>query len=233
MNTLIQNGPFLSDEACDGIASTALNLPIAEGKRPLIGHPYYVYNPCKTPRDPQEVQAHNHLMRSAFSVLIDKTVDYFQGLLGEEVYVDDRISLPGFHRFNVHPHHTWRRSFHVDTEKTYIAQEFPDLGVDLEVPQTTFTVLLNSHPEVSAGLSYFERPSAVTAKIFIARASGIEIDEALSSHANLHLYGKGEINVHREIIHSIYCKNESDQFFARLTFQGNLAHTQKGWLLFW
>jgi hypothetical protein len=195
----------------------------------FIGYPYYVNMMNKIPRDPTKVKAFNDVMKLHFSDVLKKLISFFETELGETVYIDERISYPGFHLIKIPAMGESMINFHQDTEYLDIGRDFPDLMIDPKKPGPSFTILLSQEPDLNAGLLYLEGPGFTHEKLVggAGRSQGLR---ALSSYFP---YTPGMINIHSELAHSVFAQNISKDVLLRVSLQGHLIKTIRGYLLFW
>ena len=99
-------------------------------------------------------------------------------------------------------------------------------------PGPSFTVYLSNDPELEAGLLYLDGPGFNHERL-INPQNKHERNTKLKLFSHYHPYKTGNIYIHQEVAHSIFAKNYSDFTKFRLSLQGHLTKTKRGYLLFW
>lgn len=193
-----------------------------------IGCPFYITNLSGKVRNSQTIAQHTDLMHVHFNDLLQKTISFFEDQLQKTVYIDPRVSIPGFHLIPCWPGLLEVKNYHFDIDYQQIAQNLPDLGIRSPLHKT-FTLLISDHENLSAGLNYI----VPTPQIDSESIKDIPFKK-LQLIAKRHLYESGKLNIlHGPIAHNIYSFNKDNKPLMRVTYQGNLVETSKGFLLYW
>lgn len=174
------------------------------------------------------ISAHNEMMRNVFPDLLEKLKKYFGAVVGEPCYFADDFSYPGFHIFGIGPHSVRPLWFHYDDVRAILEKDYPQFGVTEKSKQLTFTALLDSPPGLTAGLLYFQDEKLGNKVI----KSGASRNAELEKFATFHGYALGEMNYYERPVHSVYGRNDSDVYLERVTLQGHLVQTNRGFLFF-
>lgn len=228
---MIHSQTFLSSEECRDIKHTLLKQgSFTDNPSSIlrIGHPFYFYH--HESRSQEEVQRHNSFMVANFSGLLERTKSFFGSILEGEVFYLDQISFPGFHLINLLPGVPFPYNFHQDGEWIYLKEQFTDM--EFLGNQTSFTVLLDAPSNLKLGLHFFDPADPLLKKVEMSKNKK-ETLSLLSGFSNFLEYKLGDIYFHKEVFHSIGGENESSSPALRITYQGSLVKTSKGWLIFW
>lgn len=194
----------------------------------ILGYPFYINSLKKSKRDPLSVTEHNTFMERNFPDILERIINYLEAKLGQKIFLDKRISYPGFHLIDVTPLSTTMINYHSDNESLNIKDTFPDLGI-LDQSEYSFTVLLDNPAGLTSGLSYLE------GEVSIEKFKRISSNNSgkLFNISSFKKYELGDLILHQNLVHSLWGKNSSSKLLTRITFQGHLTQTKNGLLLFW
>ena len=231
--SLVKSDLLLSVQECKSILELVFlnrNMFIKKSQQyRFLGLPLdYAYSYSKY--DETLVFKHNAFMKSELSFLLFKVTEYFEKLLGKKVISHKSLSLPGFNIFDIKAKSSQSTFFHFDYHNIEILKICPELSINKNTPMLSFTVLLSDLCHAHTGLSYFEKNNPVGKKIMGYSQSDQGYFVPFSS---IHLYKQGYINIHQDILHSVYTKNENQEDIVRVTLQGHVFNTEEGALIFW
>lgn len=228
---MIQSFPFLDASAsrstCERVLLNQSRFYRHDPQCQILGRPFYALKD----RDPKKIEDHNSFMRNEFPLLLERTLDFFKHHLQEEVICHDSLSYPGFHIIQVPPRSMTMINFHKDEEHKILKEKHPELRL-VDSPQLVFTIWLNEENGLKSGLYYFEKENKITTMLSQKRGD-FEAHQLFKDMAKLHIYRPHELNLHSGHVHSLYGENSTDKELLRITYQGNLVKTSRGWILFW
>jgi hypothetical protein len=172
-------------------------------------------------------RALNPILKETFADIYERVRLYFCGLLQDEAYYDEAYSYPGFHLFKFEGNEIAQDNpserAHFDYQ---FAQIFPDFAKSLTMP-ITFTLPIQDpssgsslemwdlRPEGHAEIDYEHIPFARTHP---SKNLPYTVGR-IFSHDGLNLHAMGRIPI--------------GTVGRRMTLQGHVFKTEKGWLLYW
>jgi hypothetical protein len=194
----------------------------------VAGYPFYIN---KEVYEENEIKhKYNEVFKNIFKDEFAIITQAFEQYLGENVYTHPDLALPGFHRIIGKPYSKSLVNFHFDDFKQFSHGLYPELGV-CNSTQYNFTIQLTNNVKGSSGLSFIS--DKLSKKLNVIGAKKTEVTNLDSNLINKVLYERGSINVHKDLMHSIFFENNSPNEEQRITLQGVLMQTEKGYLIFW
>jgi hypothetical protein len=222
---MIESFKFFSNDQCDKILD---KLDRIDDFFSFAGWPFYIHKEVYT--DNEKKYKYNNIFKKVFKDEMDLLVNRFEEYLGENVYTHPELGLPGFHKMIGRPGLKSLVNFHFDDFKQFQKGLYPELGV-LNSTQYNFTIQLTDNGINSSGLCYFE--DKLSKKLNILRAQKTEVAHLDPSLIKKSIYQRGSVNIHKDLMHSIFFENNSSEEQVRITLQGVLMKTSKGYLIFW
>lgn len=232
--SLITSHPLLNVSQAEHIVATLgqfeTRFKKASNEISFLGDPYYVHFLSSTQKSEDVIKQHNEFMLKEFSWLIDLVKGFFKDYYGKDVFFDETISLPGFHKVACAPGVTENANFHFDLDYQKIAHRYPELRLKASPRCHPFTVLLTKSDALQTGLRFIKPELNVTQER-IAQIGNQKL-KSLSSSIS---YNCGRVYVHESMVaHDIYAENLSNDVIQRITLQGNVIETGDGrLLLYW
>jgi hypothetical protein len=194
----------------------------------VAGYPFYinkkVYEENEIKHKYNEV--FNNIFKDEFAVM----TKVFEEYLGANVYTHPDLAMPGFHKVIGESYSKSLVNFHFDDFKQFSHGLYPELGFTNST-QYNFTIQLTNNVKGSSGLSFYS--VKLSKKLNIISATKTEVANLDSGLINNVHYERGSINVHKNLMHSIFFENNSPSEAQRITLQGVLKQTEKGYLIFW
>jgi len=194
----------------------------------VAGWPFYIHKEIYT--ENEKKFKYNKIFNNVFKEELKILINRFEEYLGEKVYTDSQLGLPGFHKTIGKPGLKSLVNFHFDDFKQFQKGLYPELGV-LNSTQYNFTIQLTDNGMNSSGLCFFE--DKLSTKLNLIRAKKTEVAHLDPSLIKKTIYKRGSVNIHKDLMHSIFFENNSSKEQVRITLQGVLMKTSKGYLIFW
>lgn len=198
----------------------------SQGSLFTLGTASYLDAPEKNEAYLEESKATNTVLRETFKVVHERVRGFFQELLGESVFFDDRCALPGFHIFVFDGSDRSRDDV---AARAHFDLQWRHAVVEVAPSQTVSFTLPIQVPSGGASMAIWQFRYKEAVKL------GCSSRDYASTHSPQTVnYVPGRIVVHDGfILHAIGRSADVAPTGLRITMQGHGIRVPWGWMLYW